>query len=164
MNKKLFLSTIALLVLSIMMISPVKAITKEPYEAHIEIDLIDSDKVWDADGIRQIKNSYWSGTVDGTLGPGIFEAWFKHLSLNLATGEGTFSGKWLLTFSEGTLAGSARGKITGYFLVSGTFAGALGTGDLEGVRKMGSLEALINPTFDHMVMEAEGTIIYPKDF
>jgi len=157
MNKKILMSTIALLALFMMIISPAKAITKGPYVAEIEIDRVDPGTEWEANGIYHNKNSYWDGTVIGTLGSGRFEAWFNHISVNTATGKGTFSGKWRITFPEGTLMGSARGKITGGNILSGTFAGGHGTDDLEGVRKMGSLEGAMT-TATHISMEALGTI------
>ena len=164
MNKKLLMSTIVLLVLSLMIISPVKAITKEPYWAHVEIDVLDlPDKQWFVgfnDGIMHIKDWHWSGPYEGTLGTGTFDVWFEHLRLNMDTGEGTYSGKWRITIpGQGTLAGSARGKITGYFFASGKFAGADGTGDFEGVKKMGSYT--LDMTSIPYMFDALGTIIYP---
>jgi len=161
MNKKILMSTIVLLVLSLMIISPVKAITKEPSWAHVEINVLDlPDKQWVADGIMHIKDMHWSGPYEGTLGTGTFEVWFEHLRLDMDTGEGTYSGIWLITIpGQGTLAGSARGKITGYVFASGTFAGADGTDDFEGVKKMGSYT--LDMTSMPYMFDASGTIIYP---
>ena len=167
MNKKILMSTIALLVLSLMIISPVKAITKEPYWAHVEINVFDPpNKQWFVgfnDGIMHIKDWHWSGPYEGTLGTGTFDVWFEHLRLNQNTGEGTYSGTWQITITtgplQGTLAGRARGKITGYLFASGTFAGAHGTGDFEGVRKMGSYT--LDMTSIPYMFDASGTIIYP---
>jgi len=164
-KKVVLMSTVALLALSIMIISPVKAKTVEPYQSHIEAALVDPGKQWvSEEGILHIKNSYWAGTeevsVPDTLGTAIFEEWYDSLSLDLATGEGTLTVKWKLTFPEGTIEGSARGIISLGYLVSGTFVGTHGTGDFEGVKKRGSIEGiLLDPT--HMEAEISGIIVFP---
>jgi len=164
-KKVVLMSTIALLALSIMIISPVKAKTVEPYQSHIEAALVDPGKQWvSEEGILHIKNSYWAGTeevsVPDTLGTAIFEEWYDSLNLNLATGRGTLTVKWKLTFTGGTIEGSARGTISLGYLVSGTFVGTHGTGDFEGVKKMGSIEGiLLDPT--HMEAEISGIIVFP---
>jgi hypothetical protein len=162
MNKKILMPTIVLLVLSMLVISPVKAKkTVEPYASHVEMELIDPGKMWvSEEGILHFKGSYWKGTEVGTLGEAIFEEWYQHLSLNPETGEGTCSAKWLLTFPEGTIAGSWRGKITLGSVISGTFVGTHGTGEFEGVKKMGSVEgAMINETY--AVAEISGIVVFP---
>jgi len=41
------------------------------------------------------------------LGVGTLEIWYEHISLDPATGEGTFSGKFLITIPDkGTIAGN----------------------------------------------------------
>jgi len=164
MNKKLLVSTIALLALFMMIISPVKAITKADYWANIQFNVFDDpDKQWPADGIIHMKDMHWSGSYVGILGIGTFDVWFEHLCINVETGEGTYRATWLITITEeDTLAGNARGKITGAFagvggFASGTFAGAHGTGAFEGYRKMGPYELDLTA----YTMVAEGTIIYP---
>jgi len=122
------------------------------------------DKQWEADGIVHMKDMHWSGPYEGTLAPlaagGTFDVWFEHLRLDTDTGEGTYSGKWLITIpGEGTLAGTARGKITDYDFASGTFAGAHGTDAFEGVKKMGSYT--LDMTSIPYMFDASGTIIYP---
>ena len=166
MNKKALMSTIALLVLTMMIALPARAKTVEPYESHVEMELIDPGKEpWvSEEGILHMKGSYWAGTeeviVPGGLGTAIFEEWYDHLSLDPITGEGTLSAKWRLTFPGGTIEGSARGKITLGYILSGTFVGTHGTGDFEGVKKMGSFEGeLIDET--HAVAEISGIIVYP---
>ena len=164
MEKKILMPTIVLLVLSIVIISPVKAITKEPYWEHVEFDPADFDqpgKQWTSEeGILHIKDWHWVGTYEGTLGTGTMDVWFEHISLDLATGEGTLSGKWLVTITpQDTTAGSARGKITGFVFGSGTFAGTHGTGMFEGVKKMGSFD--VNMASIPYTIDALGTIVYP---
>ncbi len=159
--KKVLISIVALLVLSTVLVAPIKAKTVELYASHVEIELIDPGKMWvSEDGILHFKGSYWKGTEIGTLGEAIFEEWYEHLSLNPETGEGTCSAKWRLTLPEGTLSGSWRGEITLGYILSGTFVGTHGTGDLEGVMKMGSIEGMIT---SETTAEAEisGIIVYP---
>jgi len=165
MNKKVLMSTIALLALSMMIVSPVKAKTVEPYQSHIEAALVDPGKQWvSEEGIFHTKDSYWRGTeevsVPDTLGTAVFEEWYDSLSLDLATGEGTLTVKWKLTFPGGTIEGSARGTISQGYLVSGTFVGTHGTGDFEGVKKKGSIDGfLLDP--QHMEAEISGIIVFP---
>jgi hypothetical protein len=165
--KKVLMSTIVLTALFMVLISPVKAITKEDYTSYMELELKDPGKRWvSEEGIFQIRNSYWNGTVEGTLGTeGTYEAWVS-LSINLATGDGTLREKWLITItSQGTLAGTSRGEFT-MPQFSGTFEGTCGTGDFEGVKIMGSFEGF-HPIIDglidleHIVVDAEGTKMYP---
>lgn len=159
--KKILMFTAALVILSMMLIAPIKAKTEVPYSSHIESALIDAGKQWvSEDGILHIRDSYWAGTEVSTLGSSIFEDWLS-FNINLATGEGTFNGRWLLTFEgRGTISGSARGTISMGYLINGMFIGTHGTGEFEGVQKKGSLNGmLIDPT--HAVMEAVGTVFYP---
>jgi len=160
------MSTIVLTALFMVLISPVKAITKDPdLQSHMELELLDPGKRWvDEEGILQIRDSYWNGTYEGTLGIGTYECWVS-VSLNPLTGEGTLSEKWLITTSQGTLAGSDRGKIT-MPQFSGTFVGTHGTGDFEGVKIIGSFKGyhpIIDGEIDleHVVANAWGTTIYP---
>ena len=167
--KKVLMSTIVLTALFMVLISPVKAITKEPYTSHMELELLDPGKRWvDEEGILQIRDSYWNGTYEGISGTetyeGTYECWVS-VSLNPLTGEGTLREKWLITTSQGTLAGSDRGKIT-MPQFSGTFVGTHGTGDFEGVKIIGSFEGyhpIIDGEIDleHVVANAWGTTIYP---
>jgi len=159
--KKVLLPMVALLILSVMLIAPTKAKTAEPYSSHIESALIDPGKQWvSEDGILHIRGSYWVGTEVGTLGSSVLEDWLS-LNVDLATGEGTFSGNWVLTFEErGTISGTAIGKISLGYLINGMFIGTHATGEFEGVQKKGSLDGyLSDPT--HMVLEALGTVYYP---
>jgi len=163
-KKELLGSIIALLTLAIMIISPAKAITKAPYWEHVEFDPADFDqpgKQWiSEEGILHIKDWHWVGSYEGTLGTGTMDVWFEHISLDLATGEGTLSGSWLVTITpHDTMTGSGRGTITGYVLGSGTFAGPHGTGIFEGVRKMGSFN--VNMASIPYTLDATGTIMYP---
>jgi len=163
--KKLVLrSTIALLALSIMVIRPVNAITKEPYWEHVEFDPADFDqpsKQWlSEEGVLHIKDWHWVGAYEGAMGTGTMDVWFEHISLDLATGEGTLSGKWLVTITtQDTMTGNGRGTITGFVFGSGTFAGTHGTGIFEGVKKMGSFN--VNMASIPYTIDALGTIIYP---
>ena len=165
MRKIALMSTVALLILSLMMIvSPVKAVTKEPYWEHSEFNPADFDqpvKQWiSEEGILHTKDWHWVGTYEGTLGTGTMDIWFEQISLDLATGEGTLSGSWLITITpQNTLSGSGRGIITGYVFVLGTFAGTHGTGAFEGVKKMGSFN--VNMASIPYTLDAWGTIMYP---
>jgi hypothetical protein len=165
MDKKALVSAIALLVLAMMVVLPVRAKTVEPYESHIEMELIDPGTMWfSEEGIMHLRGSYWAGTeevaVPGGLGTAIFEEWYNHLSLDPVTGRGTLSAKWRLTFPGGTIEGSARGKITEGYLLSGTFVGTHGSGDFEGVRKMGVFEGMLTSETT-AVAEISGIIVYP---
>jgi len=163
-KKVVLMSIVVLLALSMLSIS-VKARTVETYQSHIEAELMDPGKQWvSEEGIFHTKDSYWKGTeevsVPGNLGTAVFEEWYDSLSLDLATGEGTLTVKWKLTFPGGTIEGSARGTISQGYLVSGTFVGTHGTGDFDGVKKMGSIEGmLLDPT--HMEAEVSGIIVFP---
>ena len=164
MNKKILMSTIVLLALSMVLISPVKAKTKEPYTSHMELELKDPGKRWvSEEGIYQIRNSYSSGTYEDTLGTGTWESWVS-LSIDLATGEGTIRGKFKITIGTSTLSGRSRGKVEMSQMpqFSGTFVGTLGTGDFEGAKIRG-LWWGFHPdgNLSRIVMDAEGTIKYP---
>ena len=165
MDKKALISTIALLVIAMMLALPVRAKIVEPYESHIEMELIDPGTMWfSEEGVMHVKGSYWAGieevSVPSGLGTAIFEEWYNHLSLDPITGEGTLSAKWRLTFSGGTIEGSARGKIAEGYLLSGTFVGTHGSGDFEGVKKMGSFEGMLTSETT-AVAEISGIIVYP---
>jgi len=161
--KKVLMSTIVLTALFIVLISPVKAITKEPYTSHMELKLKDPGKRWvSEEGIFQIRDSYSSGTFEGTLGTGTWESWVS-LSMDTATGKGNLRGKFKITIGTSTLSGTSRGEFT-MPQFSGTFEGTLGTGDFEGVKIMGLFEGFhpgIPPDLTRVVMNASGTIIYP---
>ncbi len=159
--KKALISIVALLAVSMIFVAPISAKTKEPYYSYIESALIDPGKQWvSEDGILHIRESYWVGTEVGTLGSSKLEEWLS-FNIDLATGEGTFNGQWLLTFEgRGTFSGSATGKILLGYLINGMFIGTHATGEFEGVQKKGSLEGyLVDPT--HTVMDAVGTVFYP---
>lgn len=159
--KKVLILAGALLMMSMILIAPTKAKTEEPYSSHIESALIDPGKQWvSEDGILHIRSSYWVGTEVGTLGYSTLEDWLS-FNIDLATGEGTFSGFWLLTFEgRGTISGTATGKISLGYLIHGMFIGTHATGEFEGVQKKGSLDGmLLDPT--HAVMDALGTVYYP---
>jgi len=163
--KKLLMLIAAVLVLSMVLVAPIKAKTVSPYVSHIEMELIDPGMMWvSEEGVIHLKGSYWAGTeeiiVPGGLGTAIFEEWYNHLSLDPITGEGTLSAKWQLTLPGGTIEGSARGKITEGYLLSGTFVGTHGSGDFEGVKKMGSFEGMLTSETTALV-EISGIIIYP---
>lgn len=159
--RKALVPMAALLILSVMLIAPARAKTAELYSAHIESALIDPGRQWiSEDGILHIRGSYWKGTEVGTLGSSTLEDWLS-FNIDLATGEGTFSGSWLLTFDDrGTISGSATGKITLGYIISGMFIGTHATGEFEGVQKKGSLDGMLTDPM-HAVMEALGTVYYP---
>ena len=160
MNKKIVMLTMALLTLCIMVISPAKAITKEPYWEHVEGSVAGAPgKVWLANGIMHLVDLPWSGSYVGTLGTGTMKVCFEHIIVNTETGEGTCLATWTIVIGEDTLSGSANGKITGGLSGSseGYFRGTHGTGAFEGIKKMGTYYVdLATGSLD-----AEGVIIYP---
>ena len=163
MNKKILMSSVVLLALSMVLISPVKAITEDDYESHMELELVDDGKRWlSEEGIYQIRDSYWVGTVEGTLGTGTYESW-SNVRVDTATGKGTLKGEFKITIGTSTLSGTSRGEVT-MPQFSGTFEGTLGTGDFKGVKIMGLFEGYhpgMPPDLTRVVMDAWGTIIYP---
>ena len=165
MRKKVLMATIALLALTMMLAPPAKAKTVEPYESHIEMELMDPGTVWlSEEGIMHLRDAYWAGTeevsVPGGLGTAMFEEWYNHLSLDPATGEGTLSAKWRLTFPGGTIEGSARGTITEGYVLAGTFVGTHGSGDFAGVKKMGTFDGMLTSDTT-AVAEILGIIVFP---
>jgi len=164
-NKRVLIPTVALFTLTMMLAVPAMAKTQEPYESHIEMELVDPGTVWfSEEGIMHMRGAHWAGTEEVSvpigLGTGTFEEWYNHLSLDPVTGEGTLSAKWRLTFPGGSIEGSATGKITEGYLLSGTFVGTHGSGDFEGVKKMGSFEGMLTSQTT-AVVEITGIIIYP---
>jgi len=96
--RKILLPMVTLLVLSVMLIAPTMAKTEVPYSSHIESALVDPGKQWVTEGgILHIRDSHWVGKEVGTLGDGILDDWLS-FNINVATGEGTFSAHWLLTY------------------------------------------------------------------
>ena len=164
MDKKALMLTIVLLALSMIIISPVKAITKDEYNMTLilELDLVNPGIQWvSEEGILHIRAAHWVGTVEGDLGTGTYDGWVD-VNVNLVTGEGTVSEKWLITITSlDTIAGSNRGKITMPFM-SGTSVGTNGTGEFEGAKMMGSWEGF-HTDLTHIVATSWGTITYPLD-
>jgi len=163
-TKKVLISTVVLLVLSMLVFTPIQAKKPiAPYNGTIVIDLQDEGKQWTTNGsILQIKGSYWNGTEESSLGTNKFEDW-ESFTINLKTGNGTFHGKWLLTVgTRGTFSGSACGKISQGNLITGIFIGAHGTGEFEGAKKWGKLDGILE-TPTRAVLNFEGFIKYPKD-
>ena len=165
MRKRVLMSAMILMVLFVIMMAPVNAKkTVELYASHVEMEQIDAGEVWEANGILHMKGSYWRGTeeviVPASLGTATFEEWYNHLSLNLATGEGTVSAKWKLTFPQGTIEGSWRGKITQGYIINGTFVGTHGTGEFEGVKKKGTVDGMLTSETT-AVAEISGIIVWP---
>ena len=159
MNGKVVKLTMALLLLAMLVVTPAMAVTKEAYQGHHEMDLVDPGKVWvTGGGIQHVKDSYWRGTSVGSLGVGTMEIWYNHISLNLNTGQGTYSGKFLITIpGVGTVEGSGRGIITG-FNSAGTWEVTHCTGEFQGSKTMGSaLAAFTSAT--HFSMDCVGTTI-----
>jgi hypothetical protein len=161
MNRKVVIPTLVLLLLAMMVVTPAKAVTKEAYSAHHEVDLVDAGKVWVTDGnIQHVKDSYWIGTNEGTLGVGQIEIWYNHISLNLNTGQGTYSGKFLITIPDvGTVEGSGRGIITGFVNSAGTWEVTHCTGEFQGSKTMGSASATFTSA-THFSMECVGITTY----
>jgi len=159
MKKVVLMSAIALLTLSIMIISPVKAITKEPYWEHVEGSVTGNPaKAWQANGIMHLEGLPFVGSYNGTLGIGTMEVCFEHITVNTETGKGTCLATWTIIIGENTLSGSANGRITGGLSGSseGYFRGTHGTGEFEHIQKMGTYSVNLATG----VLEAEGVIIY----
>jgi len=159
MKKVVLMSAIALLTLSIMIISPVKAITKEPYWEYVEGGVTGPpSKQKMANGILHLWDLPWSGSYVGTLGTGTMEVCFEHITVNTETGMGTCLATWTVIVGENTLSGSANGRIMGGLSGSseGYFRGTHGTGEFEHIEKMGTYSVNLATG----VLEAEGVIIY----
>jgi len=159
MNKKILMLTIVLLALSMIIISPVKAITKAPYWEEAQFGAPGTPgKQWMANGILHIADMPWSGSYNGTLGIGTMDVMYKHIMLNTETGEGISFATWVITIGENTMSGSANGKITGGLegIAEGYFRGTHGTGAFEHIQKMGTYSANLTTG----ILEAEGVIIY----
>jgi len=159
MKKVVLMSAIALLTLSIMIISPVKAITKEPYWEYVEGGVTGPpSKQKMANGILHLWDLPWSGSYVGTLGTGTMEVCFEHITVNTETGMGTCLATWTVIIGENTLSGSANGRIMGGLSGSseGYFRGTHGTGEFEHIEKMGTYSVNLATG----VLEAEGVIIY----
>ena len=159
MRKVVLMSAVALLALSIMIVSPVNAIAKEPYWEHVEGSVIGAPtKAWQANGIMHLEGLPFAGSYVGTLGTGTMEVCMEHIAVNTETGKGTCLATWTIIIGENTLSGSANGRIMGG--LSGTsegyFRGTQGTGEFEGIVKWGTYSL----NFATGVLEAEGVIIY----
>ncbi len=143
MNKKIAIVTTTLLVLLplvLMAVPTVAAMTKEPYWAHAQITSTSGpNKVWFANSIMQAEDLVWECAYNGSLGIGTMEVVFGHLTLNTVTGQGTFIATWTIFIDDSTFSGSANGKITGGLggTATGVFRGTHGTGEFEGMQKMG---------------------------
>jgi len=159
MNRKVVMPTIALLFLAMMAISPVMAINKEPYWEHCVVAPSGPPgKFWVSGYIMHLMHLPWSGSYVGTLGTGTIEVFWEHITVNIATGEGTCQGTWTVFIGDDTLSGSANGKITGGLTGTseGFFRGTHGTGAFEGIQKMGTY--VVNLATG--ILDAEGVIIY----
>ena len=159
MNGKVVMSTVALLFMVMMAISPVMAINKGPYWEHCVVaPSADPSKVWVSGGIMHIMDLPFSGSYKGTLGIGTIDIYFNHITVNTVTGEGTCQGTWTVFIDGNTLSGSANGKITGGLTGSneGYFRGTHGTGAFAGIQKMGTYYVDLATG----VLDAEGVIIY----
>jgi len=136
-----------------------EARTRELYTAHIEAYLNTPGTQWVSNnGILHIKGDYWLGN-DTTSGA-IFEAWIDSVRLDETTGEGTFRLKWLLYYplSMSSIDGTARGKISGN-QVYGTFTSREGSNLLEGVRRSGSFEGVLQSA-THIIIDVTGVSTY----
>ena len=141
-------------------VAPAMAATKGPYSAVVQYGPPGAPaKAWAADGILQIEGMPWSGTYSGTLGTGTIDVMFQHLSLNTATGAGTFIATWTITIpGAGTMSGIANGNIVGGLAGTsdGHFTGTHGTGAFEHVEKMGTFTVDLSTGYE----VETGVIIY----
>jgi hypothetical protein len=137
----------------------VEARTRELYIAHIEANMIQAGTQWvSKNGILHIKGDYWLGNE--TTSGAFFEAWIDSVRLDQTTGEGTFRCKWLLYYpsSMSSIDGTARGEIRGN-QIFGTFTSREGSNLLEGARRSGSFEGVLqSPT--HVVIDVTGVTTY----
>ncbi len=150
---------IALFTLSIMIISPVKAITKDHYWEYVVGSVTgDPAKTRVRNRIMIIEGMPWEGSYEGTLGTGTMEVCYEHLTVNIETGKGTVFATWTIVIGNNTLSGSANGRITGGLSGSskGYFRGTHGTGEFEGIVKWGTYTVNLATG----ILEAEGVIIY----
>ncbi len=140
-------------------VPPAMAVSKQPYSAQVQFTTIGAPaKVWFADGIMQAEDMHWSGSYVGTLGTGTMDVVFQHLTMNTATGSGTFIATWTVTVPDGTMSGSANGNIVGGLTGSsdGYFRGTHGTGAFASVEKMGTFHVDLSTGYE----TEEGVIIY----
>jgi hypothetical protein len=159
--RKVVMPTMALLLLTLMVVTPAIAANKVPYLAYHEVALVDAGKVWVTDGnIQHVKDSFWRGSIyDSSIGDGTFEVWFEHITVSLVTGMGTCSGKFLITIEgSGTVEGSYSGTIDGIYC-SGKFIAPHGTGDFQNSITMGSFEAVFTSATNYSQV-CEGVSIF----
>jgi hypothetical protein len=167
MNGKVVMSTISLLFVAMIAISPVMAInacvrphaSEQPYWEHCVVAPSGNpSKVWVSGSIMHIMDLPFSGSYVGTLGTGTIVINFAQIIVNTATGEGTCQGTWTVFIGEDTLSGSANGKITGGLTGTneGYFRGTQGTDAFKGIQKMGTY--VVNLATG--ILDAEGVIIY----
>ena len=153
------LALFVIAVTPVLVVSPVMAMTKEPYLAQVQFGTMGAPgKMWMADGILHLADVPDTATYTGTLGVGTMAVHFMHLTLNTETGQGTFIATWTITIGENTLSGSANGKITGGLTGTGTgyFRGTEGTGDFARIEKWGTFTINLATGVEY----EEGTIIY----
>ena len=161
-RKSILIGTATLLALFLLTtIPPAIAASKMPYWGQVQYGPIGAPaKVWFADGIMQAEGIPWSGTYTGTLGVGTIDVLFQHLTLNTATGAGTFIATWTITIpGTGTMSGIANGEIIGGLSGSsdGHFTGTHGTGAFEHAEKMGTFTVDLSTGYE----TEQGVIIYP---
>jgi hypothetical protein len=86
------------------------------------------------------------------------DVWFQHLTMNTATGSGTFIATWTVTVPDGTMSGGANGNIVGGLAGSsdGQFRGTHGTGAFGHVEKMGTFTVDLSTGSE----DEAGVIIY----
>lgn len=170
MRKKILGSTVALLALSMMAVSPARAKpTKKVHTFTIKgSGVISFDKMWYSGNTMHAKGGNMIRAYSGSLGLGHVGVRFEHVMLNLKTGRGTFSAKWKLLVCHclGEFEGAFRGIITtestGLFRLSGTFTGTHGTLEFEGMNTFGRFEGtmlLIMGEWIFVSLSGDGTII-----
>jgi len=161
MNKAILIGITALSTLFLLAaVTPAIATSRQPYWAQVQYGYPGAPaKMWFADGIMQVEGMPWSGAYVGTLGTGTIDVLFQHLTVNTATGSGTFIATWTITIpGAGTMSGGANGKIVGGLTGSadGSFRGTHGTGAFENVEKMGTFTVDLSTGYE----EEAGVIIY----
>jgi len=179
MRKKILVTTIAILAvlaLSTVVVSlawwPPTPKYAVPSRATASLDCLDTGKVWETHGILHMKGSYWTGPAMGAMGPGVVEAWVD-FSVNLATGQGTFRGKFEVEmFPGGVFYGSCKGTFVGFLPGTGIFVSygtydMYGAGAFEGVtvKQTGVANVTLTypdgPPYGQWDQEALGVVVFP---
>src|SRR2546425_2884744 len=129
------------------------AATTTPITATATLMLAEPGETRTSDGIIHIRDQVQTGTVSGTGGLNGSVRVVGRSDVEMATGTGTGSGKFMITVTSGTWEGSFEGRFD-----AGLFSGKLvaqGTGALAGQILRGS----ISQTAANRIYFLKGTIL-----